>query len=249
MDKSIDVTITKADTERGIVFGWAIISKQADESGKLQPYYDLQEDYIPEDTMLDASMEFMRGDRPAGEMHKADNTITVNGKKVSGEILYGFPLTEDICEKMDIKSGMTGMIVGAHVRDKEALQKFKNGEYTGFSIEGKRLVQDIIGDDGEVMKTEDFRENLGKGEDIDPSELKKVITETLNEGLKKFANRSHRDLHTDTVMGNKAPSIATGRKRKAMSQAAKESAERTRALNKRADLLQKVSESLMRRAA
>ena len=151
-DKSLDITISKADTERGLVFGWAIVCKKDG-----QPYYDLQGDYIPEDTMLDASMEYMRDSRAAGEMHKSAG-LSFGDKKVSGQVLFAFPMTDDVQKAFGIGSDRTGLMVGAHITDQEALQKVKSGAYTGFSIEGKRLEQDLIGEDGNVFKTDRFDE-------------------------------------------------------------------------------------------
>lgn len=125
--KDIEVEIQKVDKELGIVFGYAIVCKQ---DGK--PYFDVQGDHIPEDAMLEATAEFMSGFRIAKDMHA--------GKSV-GQVVYGFPVTDDIAKALGITADRTGFIVGMKPDSDEMLQKYAKGEYTGFSIGGKRIEQ------------------------------------------------------------------------------------------------------------
>ena len=151
----LNCDITKFDEDKGLVFGWAIVCKI---NG--QPYYDLQNDYIPEETMLDAATEFMIHSRAAGEMHKnfdggIPGDFTYKGQKV-GDVVFAFPMTEDITKACGIVSLKSGFLIGAKIENPIVLGKIKSGQYRGFSIEGKRLRQDLLGDDGEVEKTEEF---------------------------------------------------------------------------------------------
>ena len=157
-DAPSEAIISKVDTDRGLVFGWAIISKQADEGGELKPYYDLQSDYIPEDAMLDASMGFMAHSRAAGEMHKSDGEkYTFGDHRQVGHVLFALPVTEDLTKAFGLGApDRTGLIIGMKVDDPEVLAKFDSGEYTGFSIEGKRLAQAWLDDDGKITKEEEF---------------------------------------------------------------------------------------------
>lgn len=128
--------IAKVDDTLGLVFGWAIVSKV-----KGEDYYDLNVDHvgphagervpehIPEDVMMKAACEFMQTARPGNEMHDGPD---------KGTFVFAFPLTTDIAKAMGISSDKTGLMV-AYKAPPEVLAKFKSGEYTGFSIEGRRL--------------------------------------------------------------------------------------------------------------
>lgn len=124
--KKLKVDVVKFDEELGIVFGYAIVCDVGDEI-----YIDTQNDHIPEDTMLKATSVFMQGDRPALDMHQGS---------AIGQIVYGFPLTDDIAKALDIQISQTGFIVGMRVDDEDVLEKFKMGEYSGFSIGGRRVI-------------------------------------------------------------------------------------------------------------
>lgn len=118
-----EVQVCKVDTRLGLVFGFAIVCKVDGE-----PYVDLQGDHIPEDAMLKASKDFMRNSRVAKEMHTGEQT---------GDIVFAFPLTEDIAKALDIATPRTGLLLGM-APGAEALGKFADGTYTGFSIGGQR---------------------------------------------------------------------------------------------------------------
>lgn len=114
--------VLKVDTELGVVFGFAIISRIDGE-----PYVDSQGDFIDEPVMLEAATKFMSGDRAAKEMHIGD---------AIGHVVFCWPLTADVSRAMGISSAMTGLAVGVRFNDEAVLAKFKRGELTGFSIGG-----------------------------------------------------------------------------------------------------------------
>lgn len=117
-----NVNITKVDSSLGLVLGWAIVSKVDGE-----PYFDLQGDYIPEDVMLDASVDFMEKSRAAKAMHAGPDR---------GSILFAFPMTDEVAKAYGFDTGgKTGLMVAAKF-DSDVLAKFDSGEYTGFSIGG-----------------------------------------------------------------------------------------------------------------
>lgn len=136
-----DSRICKVDSQHGLVFGFAIVCKNAG-----QEYFDLNIDddgervpeYIPEDTMLKAAIDFAKTARPGNEMHKGPDV---------GTYYFLFPLTTDIAKAFNIQSSRTGLMVAYHPGDPEVLEKFRDGTYKGFSIEGKRVkIEEVEGD-------------------------------------------------------------------------------------------------------
>lgn len=122
--------VAQVDESLGLVFGWGIVCKLDGED-----YYDLQGDHIPEDAMLAATTDFMEKSRVAGDMHLRDEA----GEPIKdGAVVFSFPLTEDVAKAMGISTDRTGWMVAVKPGP-EVLQKFKSGEYGGFSIGGKRL--------------------------------------------------------------------------------------------------------------
>lgn len=117
--------VQKVDESLGLVFGWAIICK---EDGK--PYFDVQDDHIPEESMLKAASDFMQTSRVLGDMHQ-----TAEG----GAVLFCMPLTAEIASAYGITSKTTGLMIAVKPASEETLQKFRDGTYTGFSIGGTRV--------------------------------------------------------------------------------------------------------------
>ena len=113
--------VVKVDSDLGLVFGFAIVSNVDG-----QPYFDVQGDHIPEDSMLKAATEFMENSRIAKEMHAGDP---------KGSVVFAFPLTAEIAKSLDITTKQTGLLIAMRPTA-EVLTKFKEGIYTGFSIGG-----------------------------------------------------------------------------------------------------------------
>ena len=130
-DFEIRGEIAKVDTDLGMVFGWAIVST---ENG--QPYFDKQDDHIPEDAMLEAATEFMANARVAGEQH---------GRMDAGKVVFAWPMTKDIAATFNITTEKTGLMIGIKP-DSAMLAKFKSGELTGFSIGGQRVRDEVVSD-------------------------------------------------------------------------------------------------------
>ena len=124
------IKFVKVDQELGLIFGFAIICKQNGEA-----YFDTQGDHIPENAMLEAATDFMKNSRVSKEMHEGDKV---------GEVLFAFPLTEDIAKAFEIQTQTTGLMVAVRPENNEIIEKFKSGEYTGFSIGGTRIQDDSV---------------------------------------------------------------------------------------------------------
>ena len=125
MEKRFDVSVAKVDDSLGIVFGYAIICTEDGE-----PYFDTQNDYITEESMLKCAADFMQNSRVAGDMHKSAED--------HGNIVFAFPLTAEIAKSLEIETKTTGLLI-AMKPDADGLAKFKSGERTGFSIGGEVL--------------------------------------------------------------------------------------------------------------
>lgn len=121
--------VLKVNEELGLVLGWAIVCTV---DGK--PYFDKQDDHIPENAMLKAATDFMLHSRRAKEMHDRDE---------AGTVIYAFPLTSDIQKAYGIECDRTGLMI-IMKPDEEMLEKFKSGELTGFSIGGRREEDEAV---------------------------------------------------------------------------------------------------------
>lgn len=119
--------VLKVDDALGLVMGYAIVCKEEGE-----PYYDLQGDYITEDAMLKAALDFMENSRVAKEMHDGNQT---------GTFVFAWPMTEDIAKAFDLKVKKTGLLIAVRP-DPDMLVKFRDGTYTGFSIGGHWLEEE-----------------------------------------------------------------------------------------------------------
>ena len=134
MGKDFDKrNVAKISNELGLVFGWAIVCTEDGE-----PYFDKQDDHIPEGSMVEAAMDFMLDSRVSKENHDGDQT---------GTIPFCMPITKEVRELI-LEKNQTGLLIAVKA-DADMLAKFKTGELTGFSIGGRRIV------DTEVEAPED----------------------------------------------------------------------------------------------
>jgi len=127
-----EATACKVNDELGLVFGWAIcctIDGQA--------YFDTQGDHIPEDAMLKAATDFMLHSRVACDMHEREPGSDIPVE--NGTVVFCFPVTSDIAKAMGWITRQTGLAIAMKPDDPEILQKYRTGEYTGFSMGGDRV--------------------------------------------------------------------------------------------------------------
>lgn len=137
--KEYSAEFLKVDEALGLVLGWAIIcntgvSISKGESG--DPYFDKQGDHIPEYSMLDATTDFMLNSRKAGEMHWKDEDGEAIGK---GTVVFAWPMTAEIAKAFGIETKQTGLMIAMKPDSDEILEKFRKGEYKGFSIGGNYI--------------------------------------------------------------------------------------------------------------
>lgn len=137
--------VLSVDEELGLVFGWAMVCTE-----KGQPYYDLNVDregvhkgkripeHIPENEMLKSLLDFAENtEAPGNEMHA--------GPAV-GKFVFMFPMTGEIAKSLNITTEKTGALV-AFKPPADVLAKFKDGTYTGFSIEGSHTDSELEDDE------------------------------------------------------------------------------------------------------
>lgn len=165
--------ITKVSDEHGLVLGWGMVSCEKDAKGNYVPYYDIGEtisgvrrrDHIPEAAMLSASLQYAQGGRVAGDVHRTAKAALLKAAEQiadpqtreaalelarnatppvakRGSVPFLFPMTSDIAAALDIQTERTGLLVGA-LPDPDILQKYKTGEYTGFSVGGFRIRDEV----------------------------------------------------------------------------------------------------------
>ena len=141
--------VINVDDEHGLVFGYAIVCKNRDADGNLVEYYDLNVDlegvhkgqrvpeHITEDAMFKAAVDAAEtGMQTAGnDMHAGPDV---------GSYYFQFPVTEEIAKALGWQVEKTGLVVGYPPADDDILAKFRDGTYTGFSIEGQRVEFDEI---------------------------------------------------------------------------------------------------------
>jgi len=128
--------VSKADTPRQMVFGWAQIATDAE--GKT--LVDKQGDFIDDPTELeDAAYDFVLHSRDGGEMHI---------RKGVSRMVESFVSTEEKQRAMGIPAGTlpVGWWVGFKVDDTEVWKGVVEGKYPMFSVHG-RGVRKAVDDD------------------------------------------------------------------------------------------------------
>lgn len=124
--------VVKVDDSLGLVMGYAIVCKEDGE-----PYFDLQGDHIPEDTMLRAALDFMEHSQVAKEMHDGEQ---------AGTVVFAWPMTDDVAKAFGVLTRRTGLMIAVKP-GADMLKRFQLGELTGFSIGGLRLKDEEVEDD------------------------------------------------------------------------------------------------------
>lgn len=123
-----DAQILKVSTEMGLIFGFAMICKSAEDE-----FFDSDDDTFTEQGMLEAATEFAMTKRVACDMHARDE----GGQPIQdGGVIHHFPLTSEIAKALGIITPVTGLLVALKPDNPETLEKARTGEYTGFSIGG-----------------------------------------------------------------------------------------------------------------
>ena len=129
--------VLKVDARLGLVMGWGMVCGDVTSN---TGYIDVQDDHIPEESMLAAALDFAKTARLAVDDHARD----ANGSPVdAGTVAFMWPMTTDIAQAFGINSPTSGLMVA--VRPSPGmLAKFESGEYSGFSIGGAYVRDEYI---------------------------------------------------------------------------------------------------------
>lgn len=127
-------TIQKADPDKRLVFGWALVSATAD--GK--KIIDHQGDIVEQEDLEEAAYEYVLNFRDAGEEH-------IGSLRKKARMVESVVFTEEKLQAMGIPAGNIpyGWWIGFYVDDDKAWELIKNGTYTMFSIEGKAVREPV----------------------------------------------------------------------------------------------------------
>lgn len=128
-DVGLTFEVLKVNESDRLLYGWAVISSIHGE-----PYFDTDNEHIPEDVMMRAATKFMIDNRVSKDSHDNDKTV--------GMVVHSFPLTKEIATALGIYCDVQGWIVGVKVND-IIMNKFKTGEYRGFSIGGLAAMAEV----------------------------------------------------------------------------------------------------------
>ena len=126
----LNAEVLKVDSDLGLVFGWAIVSKRDGE-----PYFDLQGDHIPEESMLAAAFDFAKNAQ-FDRMHDF---------KAHGRIAFLWPMTTEVAKAFGVETSQTGLMIAVRPDD-ATLEEFRSGKLRGFSIGGVRGVDEEVAD-------------------------------------------------------------------------------------------------------
>lgn len=120
-------TITKKDSEKRLVFGWASVAK--DKNG--ESLVDYQGDIIEPDELERAAYNFVLKYRATGEDH--DPKL-----RKKGQLVESIVFTKEKQQTLGIPEGIIpeGWYVGFYIDDDDTWERIKQGNYLMFSIEG-----------------------------------------------------------------------------------------------------------------
>ena len=146
--------ITKADEDKRLVFGWALVS--ADKEGN--ELIDRQGDMVEPDDLEEGAYEYVLNFRDAGEEH-------IGTLRKKARMVESCVFTPEKMKAIGIPEGTipVGWWIGFYVDDDRTWELIKSGHYKMFSIEGKAVREPI--------------------EDSQPHSMEKSVAKSFNEIL------------------------------------------------------------------
>jgi len=138
LSKSEDVDIefsgdiSKMDTDKHQVFGWASVTKV---DGK--DVLDRQGDYISLEEIEKSAYHYVHHSRKGGNMHARDGEVPLH----TSDMIESFVVTPEKLSKMGLDEDALphGWWTGFKVNDEDLWQQVKDGKRVGFSIHGKGI--------------------------------------------------------------------------------------------------------------
>ena len=126
--------ITKADDDKRLVFGWALVSATSDG----QQIIDHQGDIVDQDELEQGVYDYVLNFRDAGEEH-------ISSLRKKARMVESVVFTEEKIQAMGIPQGTVpyGWWIGFYVDDDKTWELIKNGTYQMFSIEGKAIREPV----------------------------------------------------------------------------------------------------------
>lgn len=153
--------IYKADEDKRLVFGWALVSAKTDG----QKIIDLQGDIVDQEDLEEGAYEYVLNFRDAGEEH-------IGSLRKKARMVESVVFTEEKMQAMGIPPGTVpiGWWIGFYVDDDRTWELIKNGTYKMFSIEGKAvrepikepLTKGIAKSFSELAKFNPYHDRLGR---------------------------------------------------------------------------------------
>ena len=138
--------IKKADDEKRLVFGWALVSATSDG----EKIIDHQGDIVEQEDLEEGAYEYVLNFRDAGEEHNA-------GLRKKARMVESVVFTSEKLKAMGIPEGTIpyGWWIGFYVDDDRTWELIKNGTYKMFSIEGRAIrepvTKEVAKSDSEVV--------------------------------------------------------------------------------------------------
>ena len=126
--------IQKADEDKRLVFGWALVS--ADKDGN--KLIDHQGDMVEPDDLEDGAYEYVLNFRDAGEEH-------IGTLRKKARMVESCVFTPEKMRAIGIPEGTipVGWWIGFYVDDDTTWERIKSGKYKMFSIEGKAVREPV----------------------------------------------------------------------------------------------------------
>lgn len=132
--------ISKVDTEKRQVFGWASLSMVDGE-----PVLDRQGDYIAIEDSEDAAYRYMLSSRKGGDMHSRISKLD-GGPKHTADVIESIVFTPEKIEALGLEPDALplGWWIGMKVHDDQQWDDIKSGRRTGFSVHGTGVRKDMV---------------------------------------------------------------------------------------------------------
>jgi hypothetical protein len=119
--------VVRKDTQRQVIYGWAMVSSVRKSDGSFAPYQDLQGDHLPDNVVEDMAWDYCVNSRTTKAMH--------SGAEV-GYCVGSMPLTAEVQKAFGIECDRTGWLVAMKITDPKVWDQIVKNQFAGLSIGG-----------------------------------------------------------------------------------------------------------------